>query len=101
MNWRRGLFRIWIVGSVIWISGTFWAIQPLENSAPLWGPATYASVDYGAAKRAGYTTAEIRGYLDRKPLTEFAEWGAVPPIVLGVFGLSTCWIVAGFKARSN
>jgi hypothetical protein len=31
MNWRRGLFRSWLVVSVLWISISWWAIEPISK----------------------------------------------------------------------
>jgi hypothetical protein len=30
-NWRRGLFRLWLVLSVLWIAGVSWSLDPVPQ----------------------------------------------------------------------
>lgn len=70
VNWRRGIFRLWVLASVAWIMG--WLI---------------------------YLTIEvIRG--DSKMIGDFLVMPIVlfaPPIALLLFGIATRWAFRGFK----
>ncbi len=69
LNWRRGLFRVWILASTAWIMS--WAI--------------YLVVD-----------ALNEGFKDRNllvvPVLLFG-----PPIALLIFGIATGWAFRGFR----
>jgi len=70
INWRRGMFRIWVLASVAWIMG--WVIHLIM---------------YG-----------LQGGFRR--LGDFLTIPVVligPPIALMLFGLATAWAFRGFK----
>ena|SRR3974390_182069 len=71
INWRRGLFRVWLLVSAAWLMG--WIIY---------------LVMYGL--QGGFKTT---GDLLVVPVLLFG-----PPIALLLFGLAARWAIRGFKA---
>jgi len=69
VNWKRGLFRVWMLMSAGWIMG--WTIYLMLE---------------GAQGRFN-----SRGDLIEVPILLFA-----PPIALWLFGLASAWAVRGF-----
>jgi hypothetical protein len=69
VNWKRGLFRIWILMSAGWIMG--WTIYLMLEGA--------------------HGSLNSRGDLIEVPILLFA-----PPIALWLFGLAAAWAIRGF-----
>ena len=69
MNWKRGLFRIWILVSAGWIMG--WTIYLLLEGVQ--------------------GSLSTRGDFIEVPILLFA-----PPIALWLFGLAAAWAIRGF-----
>jgi len=69
LNWRRGLFRVWLLLSAGWIMG--WTIYSIMDGM-----------------QGGLTT---RGDRIAVPVVLFA-----PPVALGMFGAATVWALRGF-----
>jgi hypothetical protein len=74
VNWRRGLFRVWLLFSAAWLMG--WIIYLIM---------------YGL--RGGFRTT---GDFLEIPVLLFG-----PPIALLLFGVATGWAFRGFKAESG
>ena len=71
VNWRRGMFRVWVLFCVAWVMG--WTIELLMSGL-----------------RGGFhTTGELLGV----PVLLFG-----PPIAMLLFGLAATWAFRGFKA---
>ena len=69
LNWRRGLFRLWLLLSAGWIMG--WAIYLVMEG-----------MQGGLSTTGDWTTV---------PIVLFA-----PPIALGIFGAAMIWALRGF-----
>ncbi len=69
LNWRRGLFRVWLVMSAGWIMG--WTIYLLMDG-----------MGGGLSTRQDWLIV---------PVVLFA-----PPIALGLFGSASIWALRGF-----
>ena len=69
MNWKRGLFRIWILISAGWIMG--WTIYLLLEGVQ--------------------GSLSSKGDFVEVPILLFA-----PPIALWLFGLAAAWAIRGF-----
>jgi hypothetical protein len=76
MNVRRGLFRLWIIGSVLWIAGWLWSYP-----FPL-GPAFLCLF-----RITDNPYCEFRG-----PYTDYAEIALLGPVVALGAGLGLIWI---------
>lgn len=72
VNWKRGLFRIWILLSAGWIMG--WTIHLMLEGAQ--------------------GSLNTRGDLLEVPILLFA-----PPIALWLFGLAAAWAIRGFDTE--
>lgn len=72
LNWRRGLFRIWILLSAGWIMG--WTIYLLLEGVQ--------------------GSLNTRGDFVEVPILLFA-----PPIALWLFGLAAAWAIKGFDSE--
>jgi hypothetical protein len=73
INWRRGMFRLWILASIAWIMGwiILFIIQFILGEAPT-------------------------PHLAVAPVILFA-----PPLALLLFGLATRWAFQGFQAEDG
>jgi hypothetical protein len=72
LNWRRGLFRVWILLSAGWIMG--WTIYLLLEGVQ--------------------GSLSTRGDFIEVPILLFA-----PPIALWLFGFAAAWAIRGFEAE--
>ncbi|MFA5958739.1 hypothetical protein [Hyphomicrobium sp.] len=70
LNWRRGLFRVWILVSAGWIMG--WTIYLLLEGVQ--------------------GSLSTRGDFIEVPILLFA-----PPIALWLFGYASAWAIKGFE----
>jgi hypothetical protein len=78
MNWRRGIFRLWLLASAIWM---------------LWMFAYTGGVPFYFTPHNEITTWPIRDILG------IAEIFFLPPALLGLAILIIAWVLAGFRAR--
>jgi hypothetical protein len=74
LNWRRGLFRVWLLCSAAWLMG--WIIFLIMSGL------------HGGFKTTG-------------DLLEIPVLLLGPPIALLLFGLAAGWAFRGFKANSG
>lgn len=73
LNWKRGLFRVWMLLSAGWIMG--WTIYLMLERA--------------------HGSLNTSGDLIEIPILLFA-----PPIALWLFGLAAAWAIRGFDTES-
>lgn len=102
MNLRRGLFRIWLAGSLAWLGFISWqyfsrchygSSHPFEKSPiVLWCP-----VKREKGLILGGNVHEF-GFYD---LVAIATAFFGPPVTAFILGLVVLWIVEGFKPKSN
>jgi hypothetical protein len=74
INWRRGLFRVWLLISAAWIMG--WAIYLIMYS--LQG-----------------------GYSGNRDFVAIPILLLAPPLALFIFGVATGWAFRGFQAQDD
>ncbi|CAA2139690.1 MULTISPECIES: hypothetical protein [Hyphomicrobium] len=72
VNWRRGLFRVWMLISAGWIMG--WTIYLILEGVQ--------------------GSLSTRGDFIEVPILLFA-----PPIALWLFGLAAAWAIRGFEVE--
>ncbi len=72
LNWKRGLFRVWILVSTGWIMG--WTIYLLLEGVQ--------------------GSLSTRGDFIEVPILLFA-----PPIALWLFGYAAAWAIKGFESE--
>jgi hypothetical protein len=109
MNWRRGLFRLWLVGSIVWTGLASWHVYDRTLTARERASRQAACVDERRRKpELGNPFDCFDGGMEFGDLVtaisvarELAVM-TVPPIV-GSFlmGLAFFWIVTGFRAQKQ
>ena len=118
MRWKRGLFRVWVVLSVLWIAGAAWVqiTPPTDYFADLggpprtWTPEDYFSDIFGpprtrsgceeAAKRESRVNVEAcveRAHMENWRDARRVMWGLLPPLLILVLGTAVTWIIQGFQ----
>ncbi len=117
MNWRDGLFRLWVLVSVIWavivllwqVPHLFWAVQFEDVFGNSWLPWWMSLTSYigpADAYRAFPHATDLSRYDPSKALIA-ARFGdmliamaAVPGLLL-LAGLGVRWVVSGFRADTG
>jgi len=79
MNWKRGLFRTWLVGTAIWIAAVIYMVVA---SWP---------VDLDTSR----FTPQVRAHV-----LLASEWALGPPIAVLIAGLVLGWILRGFRLEA-
>jgi hypothetical protein len=96
MNWRRGLFRLWLVASLCWIAGVgvyVWKQEP-----------GLSSLQFGyeiASSPEKQNESEIVGGLNAKLAKRYAAYVLLPPLVTLALGLVGAWVVSSFEAKGT
>jgi hypothetical protein len=112
----RGLFRLWLVSSVLWIAAvtavTAVTLQGLADPEefcapkPALGEFSQCAFDAWKARNgqpidgpwADYKSAEYkRTALVKESLKQGAELAFVPPVLVLVIGAMLAWAIKGFK----
>jgi hypothetical protein len=113
MNWRRGLCRIWAVGSIAWVllaglatdlpqaTKTYWDFRrlPTDTAADAGAADARASREAEATDEHAAALKELGRRLtmaDRNSVT-FLWVGVAPPLVALVIGLGLTWAFEGFR----
>lgn len=94
MNLRRGLIRLWVFCSVIWIAGVVIAgvYDPKLHPAD---PDPWAAYTGGSQA----TEQEFEQKADiGTTLSKYARIAFGPPIILLMFGVGIGWVAIGFKS---
>tara|TARA_R100000278_G_C5356494_1_gene123743 strand:- start:109 stop:471 length:363 start_codon:yes stop_codon:yes gene_type:complete len=81
MNWREGLARIWLILSVLWISGLF-------------GYVIYKALDYGWS-----VDETVTRLINSAPYVVILCFG--PPLLLFILYKMVCWIITGFRPKQR
>lgn len=86
MNWRRGLFRVWILTSILWVASC-----PLLARPHAW------SVD------CVYPTSSILWCeaFGRSDLPRLLRWMAAVPFALLMAGIAILWTIKGFRSNQD
>ena len=99
MNWRRGLLRLWLVASLLWISFVGWAgYQRLVQLSCF--DKRKANPSLGNPLRCLPEAGYPNDYLPGHTAADLIVW-ALAPVVVFILGLIVAWIVAGFKSASS
>ena len=97
MNWERGLFRVWMVGSIVWAVawvGYIWGTCELKH-VPGTREGTYITMCYTGFSgwMTQYPSFTVLDY------ASIAVSGASVPVAVLLLGLVIRWIARGFGAR--
>jgi hypothetical protein len=90
MNWRRLLFRLWLIASGIWMCA--WTLHIWQSCTTDLGE-VWCRTDYNEWYSA---------FSKFTPLTYavIAVWGMVPPLAILAWGGVVYWALTGFRIRS-
>jgi hypothetical protein len=106
MNWTRGLIRLWLVVSILWISVVGW-LAYLGGVVPRIAAAKQQAC-FEARKadpRLGNVFDCFDGggspFADLVPWSNdiftYGGWAFIPPLVLLFIGILIKWVMAGFR----
>jgi len=111
MNWRRGLFRFWLVVSLIWIGLVGWYTYETDIAQRQWAAkaaecAQHRSKNSGLGNPFDCYDGNVRGmFADLIPLEQILMRGAVvavgPPLAVLFAGLIGGWVLAGFRRSTS
>ena len=94
MNWRRGLFRLWLVLSLCWIAGVgvyAWTQEP-----------GLSSLQFGyeiASSPEKQNEREIVGGLNAALAKRYVAYVLLPPLITLALGLVGAWVVTAFERK--
>ena len=94
MNWRRRLFRLWLVVSLCWIAGVgvyAWKQEP--------GLSSLQSSYEIASSPERQNEREILGGLNAELAKRYIAYVLLPPLVTLALGLLGAWVVSSFERR--
>jgi hypothetical protein len=108
MNWRRGLLRLWVVGSICWVGFVGWGVygDTVANARKM------ACVDQQkiTAEPENVFACFDPGYSDLYPiyakslpqstalaLEQHAAMLILPPLLILAFGVGLAWALTGFR----
>jgi len=119
MNIRRGLLRLWLLGSIAWISVvafhtysiwtpgiSLWTAyqEPVRQPDPPTAMEGFTQIEREPPTGRSYSTEDVRWA--REEITRFRvrgivrshlEWGLGPPLAILVVGAALGWAFAGFR----
>jgi hypothetical protein len=104
MNWRRGLFRLWIAASLCWITLVGWEIYE-DSKALAEQRACLAEREANPGLGNPFECFKMGMFEDLIPVeTRALRWGivmALPPLGALFIGLGTLWVISGFAPRGR
>ena len=105
ISWRKGIFRAWVVFTVIWLGVAGWIHYGPSPPGP-WDlfsdlPFPRSADECRAAKEREakidlpqcIENARIQNWRDKERLA----WTVAPPALLLVLGLLISWMISGFR----
>lgn len=123
MNWRHGLFRVWIVTSILWVAGMGWyqynawsPFNQFDNPADckycnpqvaiheLKGPWTEYQQQFCAPYKGVEDCTvdmQIKHHEDVTELRERIVLVLLPPFLILLLSYIVLWIQRGFKAEKS
>jgi hypothetical protein len=115
MRITRGLFRLWVVASVLWIASVgvmTWQTWPADWTVTKlpFDPDAYLAgkpqpFDPSKPFSDGYHTyASAQEFVEaerRDAVMKGAAIGITPPVVVLLLGISLTWVVRGFRSEAS
>jgi hypothetical protein len=107
MNWRRGLFRLWIVGSVLFVLAVAFIsyseiMQQFDDAATI--AAHQAAQAASQPVEDGLTVYEVGIGPPPAPWATLGTWASIAfgiPLAVLVLGASLVWAFSGFAAKRS
>lgn len=114
MNYRRGLFRLWVILTVLWIAGVAFVSGPAVHHEFRWAAASQATLQGMSDEElmvalARAQEAERRGERPGEPAPTPNPWGSLgrtgavallPPLALLALGAALGWAFSGFRHQT-
>jgi hypothetical protein len=111
MNWRRGLFRLWIVASLCWVGLVGWYVYAEENArlARVQKFEICRELEKVMGEQRDCTRHLANLFEDIVPdpspswtsrywlIRPYASWALFPPLGVLIAGILGAWIFAGFR----
>jgi hypothetical protein len=101
----RGLFRLWVVASVVWVctvGAVTWSIMP-EKKPPFDPSKPYEEFVPDSApeppSKPGMFDDLVRDAERNTVVQHAAETALIPPVLVLVLGVALGWAVKGFRAN--
>jgi hypothetical protein len=126
MNWKRGFWRLWLVGTSLWLALEFWSHRALLTSLLISGQdlrftvsslrSAFQSADQYLIEHVLHKTCpprpqgrnllgpecDINSALFRRHLAfELSTRIFIPPAAALLFGFCFYWVTSGFRARQS
>jgi hypothetical protein len=101
MNWKRGLIRVWIVGSIAWALFVAWLAYSARSGA-FTQEACFKAHEANPALGNPFDCFDSGHYFDDLiPLSSFIERyiaiALAPSLAALLLGFVIAWVAAGFK----
>ena len=94
MDWRRGLFRLWLVLSLCWIAGV--GVYAWNREPGL----SFLQFGYEiASSPEKQNEREIVGGLNAELAKRYVAYVLLPPLITLALGLVGAWVVTAFERK--
>ena len=106
MSWRRGLLRLWLLVSVLWIGVVGWiayygAVVPRQAAAAQVACFEARKVDSTLGNPFDCFDGASSKFADLVPwssdIMKYGTWAIAPVFATLLLGLSIAWVLAGFR----
>lgn len=113
MAWGRGLLRLWIACSTLWVLTLTIASQPWAHittlndqpswyeDAPILVPAPADRTEQGEPWLKYQQDRAVERARARIALVQYGQWVAAPPSAALVLGLLFLWVLRGFRPKGT
>ncbi len=101
MNWRRGLFRLWLIATVAWLLVVGGLLLPNDIALVFklrHIDSSYSCEDHDPCDLIEANLAKRRALAEKRLMRNTPRILA-PPAVLFILGVIGFWIAAGFRKR--
>lgn len=97
MQWGRGLFRLWVLLSCLWliVAGAVAVVDWRDHGTPM--PAEYCK-DVEPNRVEGCEEGQRKAIAEtnnRRIVTVAIV--TMPPLVVLILGIALCWVISGFR----
>lgn len=103
MNFRRGLFRLWLLISFLWIALVV-AVNYSSTSVPSLTKSCSWLLEFQVdenRKRLNQEELEACESVWREERLKIGAAAIIPPVIVLIFGTILAWVFAGFKANTG
>ena len=90
MNWRRRLFRLWLVLSLCWIAGV---------GVYAWKHESQFGYEIASSPEK-QNEKEVVGSLNVELVKRYVAYVLLPPLITLALGLLGAWVVSSFERKS-